>query len=306
MKVLLAIDGSVPAVAAVNFVETFPWPAATQITVITVIREVLPSDQIAELSEARRAEFEQARQAAEDEAGELINNEVDRLSRAGLAAAGELVIGGHPSEEIVQLAADRKVDLIAMGSHGLTITRRFLLGSVSDRVFEYAPCSVLIVKPPLDSEAPAEFPCSKDEWRVLLAFDNSPPARKAVQLCASLPLASNTVVKALTVMPMIHMYRQDVRQQLNWVWQDKKQQAQKALDWLSAKIDWQDISVSTELVESADVAQEVLEKADAFCADLIIVGNKSRSKISRFLLGSITARIAHHAHCSVLSVRDGT
>lgn len=304
MKVLLAVDGSEPARASVDFVAAFPWPSATEITVLTIIREILPSDQVAELSVDRRREFEQARLAAEQEAGSLVDSEVERLRQAGLSASGEVVIGGHPAEEIVQAASARHSDIIAMGAHGLSDTKRFLLGSVSDRVFEYAPCSVLITKPPADAKATADFPCSNEQWRILLAFDDSPPAREAVRLCASLPLAPDTKVKALTVMPMIRMYHQDVRQQLSWVWQEKKQRARMALDWLNAEIDWKGIQVSTELIESGDVAQAVLENADAFCTDLIVVGNKSRSAFQRFLLGSITARIAHHAHCSVLSVRE--
>jgi nucleotide-binding universal stress UspA family protein len=46
MKILLATDGSDTARAAVDFVLRFPLPSGTQITLMTVIREVLHSDEL--------------------------------------------------------------------------------------------------------------------------------------------------------------------------------------------------------------------------------------------------------------------
>lgn len=53
---------------------------------------------------------------------------------------------GDPAEEIVKLAEEEKFDLIVMGSKGLTESKRFLVGSVTQKVVEHSPCSVLVVK----------------------------------------------------------------------------------------------------------------------------------------------------------------
>lgn len=302
MKILLATDGSDAARAAVDFLLGLPLPQATEVTVATVIKEVLPDEEVADLSDEHRAAYEAARQAAETEARSLVSGEVERLRQAGRAADGQVLLG-RPAEEIVRLATEMKADIVAVGSHGLTGPKRFLLGSVSDRVFEYAPCSVLIVKP--KSVRPEAGPTASGEpLRMLLAFDDSPPARKAVKLWASLPIDGRTAIRTVTVMPMIRMYRQDIRQQLSWVWQEKKHAAEMALQWAKTELDGKDVELSTELLENADVAQAILDAATDFDSDLIVVGNKSRTAFARFLLGSVTARIAHHAPCSVLSVRD--
>ena len=44
-------------------------------------------------------------------------------------------------------AGAQQADLIVVGNRGLTGIRRFLLGSVSSKVSEHAPCSVMIVRP---------------------------------------------------------------------------------------------------------------------------------------------------------------
>jgi nucleotide-binding universal stress UspA family protein len=61
--------------------------------------------------------------------------------------------------------------------------------------------------------------------------------------------------------------------------------------------------LSTELVErSGDPAHEILEAARTSDADLIIVGRRGRSFVSRTLMGSVAARVAELASCDVLIV----
>ena len=53
---------------------------------------------------------------------------------------------GHPAEQILRVACEEDVDLIVMGSRGLSEWKALLLGSVSDHVIHHAHCSVLIVR----------------------------------------------------------------------------------------------------------------------------------------------------------------
>ncbi len=56
------------------------------------------------------------------------------------------LLQGVPAEEIIKTSLSEKVDLIVIGSRGLTEVRAFLLGSVSDKVSHHARCPTLIVK----------------------------------------------------------------------------------------------------------------------------------------------------------------
>jgi universal stress protein A len=66
--------------------------------------------------------------------------------RANGLQAEPLLRHGNPYEEIVKAAKEFAVDLIVIGSHGYTGLGRLVLGSTADRVLQYAPCPVLIVK----------------------------------------------------------------------------------------------------------------------------------------------------------------
>tara|TARA_R110002074_G_scaffold696_8_gene4071 strand:- start:8818 stop:9282 length:465 start_codon:yes stop_codon:yes gene_type:complete len=60
----------------------------------------------------------------------------------------------------------------------------------------------------------------------------------------------------------------------------------------------------TENVVSGLPKREILEKAEAFNADLIVVGSQGQGAFSRFLLGSVSQYLATHAKCSVLIVKE--
>lgn len=54
---------------------------------------------------------------------------------------------GEPSDSLCEVANHLGVDLIVVGARGHGAGRRFLMGSVSDRVVHHAPCPVLVVRP---------------------------------------------------------------------------------------------------------------------------------------------------------------
>ena len=53
---------------------------------------------------------------------------------------------GDPADAILDVAEETNADLIVVGNKGMTGAKRFLLGSVPNKVSHHAPCSVLIVR----------------------------------------------------------------------------------------------------------------------------------------------------------------
>jgi nucleotide-binding universal stress UspA family protein len=53
---------------------------------------------------------------------------------------------GDPSDAILDVAEERGADLIIVGNKGMTGAKRFLLGSVPDKISHHAPCSVMIIR----------------------------------------------------------------------------------------------------------------------------------------------------------------
>ena len=55
---------------------------------------------------------------------------------------------GDPADSILDVAEERNADLIIVGNRGRTGAKRFLLGSVPNRISHHAPCAVLIIRTP--------------------------------------------------------------------------------------------------------------------------------------------------------------
>jgi nucleotide-binding universal stress UspA family protein len=58
----------------------------------------------------------------------------------------EVILEGHPSEEIIDFAENNDIDLIVMGTLGKTGLDRFLMGSVAEKVVRNSKVPVLVVR----------------------------------------------------------------------------------------------------------------------------------------------------------------
>jgi nucleotide-binding universal stress UspA family protein len=85
----------------------------------------------------------------------LINprEEVDATLRAAVHVARDAGVEatsyarqGDPADAILDVAEEQGAELIVVGNKGMTGARRFLLGSVPNRVSHHAPCSVLVIR----------------------------------------------------------------------------------------------------------------------------------------------------------------
>lgn len=305
MKVLLATDGSDTAQAAVEFVAGFPFPTGTEVRVVTVIKDVLREHEIESLTPEQWDVFEIAKNGELESAEAILNRDAAVLTEAGWEVTTELLTG-HPADEIIDSSDEGDFDLIVVGSHGMTGFKRFLLGSVSNQVLQSATRSVLIVRRPEEEcEGGQVDPPAREghAWRVLIGYDGSAHSDKAVGLCTKVDLDDTAELRLLTVLPMVHMFRQDIRQEMNWIWQKKKETDKAALEAAADRVRQSGANVTTELMEAGDVSDAILSAGDEFDADLIVLGHKGKGAIARFLMGSVTPRIAHHSCRSVLAVR---
>jgi nucleotide-binding universal stress UspA family protein len=81
-----------------------------------------------------------------DEAARHLDEWRELAVKAGAAKVTVDTAVGDPAGEIVRIAADRKVDLVVMGTHGRTGIEHALMGSIAERVVRRAKCPVLTVR----------------------------------------------------------------------------------------------------------------------------------------------------------------
>jgi nucleotide-binding universal stress UspA family protein len=70
----------------------------------------------------------------------------EEANRSGVSSVETFARQGDAADAILDVAEEQRSDLIVVGNRGMTGAKRFLLGSVPNKVSHHAPCSVLIVR----------------------------------------------------------------------------------------------------------------------------------------------------------------
>jgi nucleotide-binding universal stress UspA family protein len=76
----------------------------------------------------------------------LLQEAADEAHSAGVADVETYARQGDAADAILDVAEEQRSDLIVVGNKGMTGAKRFLLGSVPNKVSHHAPCSVLVVR----------------------------------------------------------------------------------------------------------------------------------------------------------------
>jgi nucleotide-binding universal stress UspA family protein len=134
-QILLPLEGSFDAEAAIRFLQVKPFHEAVELTLMTV----LPSTEPPWPDDAKAAA---ASTEILEKQAEYVETVAERLRAIGYQAHGVAVVG-TPSTMILQQATTLRSDLILMGTRGRQGISRFVLGSVSHAVLHKMPCPVL-------------------------------------------------------------------------------------------------------------------------------------------------------------------
>jgi nucleotide-binding universal stress UspA family protein len=143
MKIILAIDDLKSGAAAVEAL--FGLTPSKNIEVIVVHVLEPPSVLVGREMRSKHRELKTLWHESEQQAQETVDGAARLLRLYGFAVTS-LIEHGDPKSRIIEIAERENADLIVLGSHGRKGVTRFLMGSVSEAMSRYAPCSVEIVR----------------------------------------------------------------------------------------------------------------------------------------------------------------
>ena len=142
--------------------------------------------------------------------------------------------------------------------------------------------------------------------RIVVGTDGSETARTAVAHATELARAHGAALEIVSAYQPVPSDR--LREEKTQVPGDvaygvgPREDVNANLDLASGKAREADIEVNVHPREG-DPADAILDVAEETGADLIVVGNKGMTGVSRFLLGSVPNKVSHHAPCGVYIVR---
>ena len=148
--------------------------------------------------------------------------------------------------------------------------------------------------------------------KVILATDGTGHSDAAVDIFKTLSLGDGDEVKVVSVVDMAVPLAMDIYAgylpSSSEIEAAVKENTEKVLQLTSDKIAGffgsNKVTVTTEVLHGSPESR-IVETAEDFGADLIVVGSHGYNRWERLLLGSVSDSVVHHAPCSVLVVRSG-
>ena len=259
---------------------------------------------------------------------ETTKNLLTNLVKEQKIDAQIILAQGHPADEITRIVQEESMDIVIAATHGGSGIKRFLIGSVTDRLVKTLTCPLLVL------HAQKGHPSFPDVFRVplnriLVGCDFSPESDLAVEYGLSLAQEFQAelhlvhVIKPhkhieLTTSDYLKLQEGDC---LGWNRSDFLALQQKATDGeqerrsrLLNRIERQLINMVPEesrnwctpvitLLEGQPYT-ELIQYADGKKVDMMVLGVHGHSLLEQFLVGSTTDRVIGRATCPVLAVRE--
>ena len=195
-----------------------------------------------------------------------------------------VVVQNEPVPAIMGAAEQGSADLIVMGTHGRSDFRRFLLGSVAEKILHETDRPVLTVR-----EKGSGGTASKvSVQQVLCPVNYTEVALKALEHAV---VVSKCFGAELLVLHVIEPHAADVTDQgeharlCSWIPDETRARC-------SLK----------EIIRRGDAAEQIIEMASSTTCDVIVLGAQHKRFSDTTVIGTTTLRVIRHAPCPVLTV----
>ena len=215
----------------------------------------------------------------------------------GLPLENEIIIGqGTPADIISRLASEQQADMVITATHGKAGFKRFLLGSVTEKLIKTLHCPLLVLPPQahdLIPPAAVEIKLKK----ILVGCDFSPDSKLAFDYGLNLAQEFRAELHLSHVIkPSLYIEeRQGIDQLRNKLKKKLDSMVPEACrDWCTAKTALLDGEPYIALMDYAR-EQEM---------DMIVLGIRGHTLWEKLLVGSTTDRLIRHSPLPVLAVRQ--
>ncbi|GEM_PF-700627 len=222
-----------------------------------------------------------------------VQEATSKLKAAGITAHGEVRQVAEEStvaSEIVAVCHERKADLVALGSHGRGSIAALLEGSVGRQVLSRVDAPAILVHS-RDTALGTLFP--RPLRRILVPVDHSETSRQAVRVAVDIAREERAAVLILHVREMVPFG--DVP------YIEGSDEAHQLMQELTAELPTTEGSIEKRIDEpSLDPVPEIVEAAEKWNANLIVLGSRRLTGVGGLFLGSVALGVIRHSGRPVL------
>ncbi len=280
-KVLAATDGSEHGLSAVVTGAACAAKLGADFEIASIVEVLLmPPEYSPPGIDAAKYEPEFVKEARETAA--------EQAREAGVPDAPVHVRAGFTAQLVNKVAAESGADLIVVGGHPQPALARSLVGSTGRRIVYLADRPVLI----------ASEPRREPFQRVLAAIDLSSDSREVLDVAGAIAGACGAALRPLFALEPLPLMISEA------AIYDEAERARHAREQLEALLDSANLAPGVEgRMREGDAGHEILEEAQDWDADLLVVGSHGFGFFDRLLMGSTSLYVLRHCHRATLVVR---
>ena len=203
----------------------------------------------------------------------------------------KIVGQGNSAESVLEISKTELIDLIVMGTHGVSGYESFLMGSVTNRVLHKTSVPVLVVSKTSHHFIHEEEDQPVQIRRILcpIDFDISNPWTAGITLSFAQKYNSEIIF-----LHVIHGNEEE--------WKPLEASALKKLKEIGQPASEERCNVRLE-VRAGDPERVILRMSESENIDLIIMGHHTRKPLEEIFLGSVARRVVTKSKCPVLVAR---
>lgn len=211
---------------------------------------------------------------------------VRQCKQAGVDRVTSRMLSGAPSDQVLTTLEHGGFDLVVLSVDDARLSGGFKLGTLAKRVFDHAPCSVLVTSPG----------SGKEPFRnVLCPVDFSENSLAAVDLACELVDKRGVITLMHVTAQSLVETESDRDQRIH----DEDAAVAKLEEW-AADIRTHAAVAVTVVSRIGQPSAEILDTFSAGGYDLIVLGAHPNPGLRSRLFGSVASRIIRHATCPVL------
>jgi nucleotide-binding universal stress UspA family protein len=270
-QIVVAVDGSAPATAAVEWAAADARRRGRDLRIVHVC-EQWPHSEAAEYCIGTL-------EAAADRAREL----------AGTVKVTTELLSGHAVDQLIDESAS--ADSLVLGSRGLGGFAGLVVGSVSIAVAGHAAGPVIVVRAPRATE----------HGRVVVGYDGSEHSRAAMEYAVEQARARGAQLHVVSALPVPIVSSYAAAAYIGMIEQAMQEESQAARERV---IPWRQGNPDLVITDGESREHPVSALiAAAGTADLVVVGSRGRGGFASAVLGSVSHGVLHHVACPVAVVR---
>jgi nucleotide-binding universal stress UspA family protein len=283
--ILVGLDGSPLAESILPYVNILAKSLGAEVTLLHVVQlsEEMQRDKPARL-------LQSTIRYGETQARDYLTRVAQRLTEGGIKVRNQ-VVSGDAAAELVRSAEQAGIELIALATHGRSGLKRWVYGSVAEKVLHTTHTPLLLIRP-TEEQATA----LQELTQIVVPLDGSPLAE------AALPVAEWLAARLQVPLVLVRVVAVLVLESSPQLLESLQEAAEGYLHQLATRMRDMGISVHTEAPVGLS-ADKIVGYTHEHPGSLVVMTSHGRTGLAGLVLGSVARRVVQLGHTPTLIVR---